>query len=519
MKKNVTCYKQIVILLAILICFFTSPAKQLIVAVGEEPATLDPAIDYTFGTLPIFYNVYEKLVEYDPNTNVIIPALAISWETSEDGLQYIFRLREGVQFHDGSEFDAYAVKFAYDRVMTLNVGPAWMLVDYVKNIDVLDKFIVAFTLYKPFAPFVKLLASSWGMWIPSPFAIQQHDVGDFAQGWLRTHAVGTGPYKLVAWVERQQFILERFENYWKGWSDALHHLDKIVLVLIPDPASRVLLLEAGAVDVAYNVPLAEVNRLKLNPNIRVEVHSTFVTQMIAMNTTRPLLNNKLVRQAISYAFDYTSALAAFEGYAPRLAGVLPEGMFGALSLAYEYNIEKAVELLEQAGVTLNGLQFEFTWVTEEPEGRHLGLVLQSALRKLGADLLITEVTVASHWDRIMDPETTPDFACYRWCPDFPDPLSILIPLYHGDYFPPKGYNIARHSIYEVNEALAAAEIERDESVRLEWIWKVQHRLLEEASNLWVCTVPIAVAMRANVYGYKFNALAFAAFNFYDMYKL
>lgn len=495
-----------------------TPSGTLVVGVIEEVTTMDPAIDYTFGSGPLFRAAYERLVNFNSVTGQIEPQLATSWSVSDDGSIYTFYLREGVTFHDGAAFDANAVKTAYDRVMSINEGPAWMLNDYVESIDVVDGTTVQFTLKTyPFVPFLRVLSSYWGMCIPSPAAITENQGDDMGKAWFRNHMVGTGPYQLTEWIEGQQMVFDRYDGYWGGWDG--QHVDRVVLRKVLDTTTMALLIDRGDLDVAYGIPLEELTSLAGNVAVTVEVHDTFTTNMIAMNTTSGPLSDVRVRRALSYAFDYESAMEVFAGYTTPLVGQIPVGMPGYDGdlPRYRYNLDMARELLGEAGYA-GGFELEYTWVTEEPEGRRVGVLWQSALRELGIDLTITEVTVAGHWDRISDPALTPDLANYRWGIDYPDASSILVPLYHGGYGPPAGYNISRFSDERVNDLLAASEKEADEAKRLRMLSEIQALLLNDATNIWITAVPVTVCLRGNVEGYVFEPAAFSSFNFYDIYK-
>ncbi|MGD9676382.1 MAG: ABC transporter substrate-binding protein, partial [Candidatus Bipolaricaulia bacterium] len=215
MRVRIACF--LIALLGVLTvsAIASTPADTLVVGVVEEVTTLDPAIDYTFGSGPLFRAAYERLVTFSTASGQIEPQLALSWEVSEDGKFYTFHLRQGVTFHDGAAFNAAAVKTAYDRVMAINEGPAWMLTSYVDTIDVLDDTTIRFTMKTyPFVPFLRVLSSYWGMCIASPMAITQNAGDDMGKTFFRNHIVGTGPYKLVEWVEGQQMVFERFDGYW-----------------------------------------------------------------------------------------------------------------------------------------------------------------------------------------------------------------------------------------------------------------------------------------------------------------
>jgi len=506
--------------LIILLSFPTiasTPPDTLVIGVIEEPETLDPAIDYTFGTLPIFRACYERLVNYNSHTRKVEPELAIGWEVSRDHKVYTFHLRPGVRFHDGAVFNANAVKTAYERVMTINQGPAWMLTSYVESIEVVDEMTVRFTLKSPFVPFIRMLTSYWAMCIPSPKAIAEH-ADDLGKAFFRDHVVGTGPYKLTSWVRGRQIILEKFEEYWRGWPGK--HVKRIIIRKVLDTTTMALLLEQGELDIAYGIPVDEAVYLKDKPGINVFVYSTFTTNMIAMNTTRPPLNDVRVRRALSYSFPYEEAMKVFAGYVKPLIGQIPPGMPGYDEMLphYVFDLDVAKKLLAEAGYPNGGFTFEYTWVTEEPEGRRVGVLWQEQLRKLGINLKITEVTVAGHWERISDPTTTPDLANYRWGIDYPDPSSILLPLYHGDAAPPAGYNISRLSNPRVNELLDELVKEEDERRTQLLLSEIQTLLLADASNIWISPVPVAICLRTNVHGFVFEPAYFSSFNVYDIYK-
>jgi len=374
--------------LIILLSFPTiasTPPDTLVIGVIEEPETLDPAIDYTFGTLPIFRACYERLVNYNSHTRKVEPELAIGWEVSRDHQVYTFHLRPGVRFHDGAVFNANAVKTAYERVMTINQGPAWMLTSYVESIEVVDEMTVRFTLKSPFVPFIRMLTSYWAMCIPSPKAIAEH-ADDLGKAFFRDHVVGTGPYKLTSWVRGRQIILEKFEEYWRGWPGK--HVKRIIIRKVLDTTTMALLLEQGELDIAYGIPVDEAVYLKDKPGINVFVYSTFTTNMIAMNTTRPPLNDVRVRRALSYSFPYEEAMKVFAGYVKPLIGQIPPGMPGYDEMLphYVFDLDVAKKLLAEAGYPNGGFTFEYTWVTEEPEGRRVGVLWQEQLRKLGINL-------------------------------------------------------------------------------------------------------------------------------------
>ncbi len=175
--------------------FAQTPPNVLVVGQIAEPSSLDPHVSTAANDFRIAVNIYDGLVRNTPGTLEIEPALATDWTISEDGLEYVFNLREGVTFHDGTPFNAEAVKFNFDRMLKedhpfASTGPFPLAFFFsaVKDVEVVDDLTVKFTLNEPFAPFMSNLASPTGL-IVSPAAVEQYGA-DYGR-----HPVGTGPFK------------------------------------------------------------------------------------------------------------------------------------------------------------------------------------------------------------------------------------------------------------------------------------------------------------------------------------
>ncbi|MFP4076525.1 MAG: ABC transporter substrate-binding protein, partial [Halochromatium sp.] len=189
------------------------PVATLVVAQVAEPRSLDPQVTTALNDFRILVNVFEGLVRYRPGTLEPVPALAESWQISEDGRVYTFKLKDGVRFHDGSRFDAEAVRFNFERLLDpehpyhdTGPFPLAFFFDAVESIEVLDPLRVRFRLAQPFAPFLSNLAYPAGL-IVSPAAIERwgDEVG--------RHPSGTGPFRLVDWRPGERVRLERFPDY------------------------------------------------------------------------------------------------------------------------------------------------------------------------------------------------------------------------------------------------------------------------------------------------------------------
>ncbi len=177
---------------------------------------LDPAVVVIESTGDILRNVYERLVEAAPDGETMVPGLAESWDISEDGLVYTFHLRSGVTFADGAAFKADDVKYSFERAMELNSGTAWILNDYVEEIQVEDELTVKIQIKQAFAPFLRILTNPMVCSILSEETSKKHVTADdaHAKEFYRANMNGTGAFKFEEWRPSEYLVLSRNDNYW-----------------------------------------------------------------------------------------------------------------------------------------------------------------------------------------------------------------------------------------------------------------------------------------------------------------
>lgn len=235
-----------------------TPPNVLIVGQIAEPKSLDPHAVTAVNDFRILMNVYDGLVRYKSGTLEVEPALATSWTISEDGKTYTFTLRDGVKFHDGSTFNAEAVKFNFDRMLDEkhpyhNTGPFPLSFFFsaIENVKAVDSKTVEFTLNAPYAPFLSNLAYPTGL-IVSPDAVKKHQK-DFGR-----HPSGTGAFKFAEWESNAKVVVVRNDDYWGDKAK----LEAVVFRPITDANTRVAEMLAGSLDIMVEVPpnaLAEFN--------------------------------------------------------------------------------------------------------------------------------------------------------------------------------------------------------------------------------------------------------------------
>jgi peptide/nickel transport system substrate-binding protein len=355
----------------------TRPApKVLVVGHPVEPINLGPFSNTSATYQSVTAATIEQLVYYSPDGAEVEPGLAESWSWSDDGLVLELKLKEGVKFHNGEEFNAEAAKFSIDLLMNSS-RYAWMgLAENFDRAEVVDDTTVAVHLSAP-APYV-LPGLARGGYVYPPQYYQE--VGD--EGFA-VHPVGTGPYRFVDWIKDARVSFEAFPDYWGGPPK----LDGIVWKIIPEHASRVAALEAGEVHLITTITPAAQERIGGIPGL--EVLSTpglrFCGVWLDSRLDHPIADPG-VRRAMNYAVDKQGLVALYEGYAAPCNGqMLPAPVMGYNPNVdfFEYDPEKAKELLAEAGYP-DGFELPFKYIIDRyPLGTEQAEAIAGYLEAVG----------------------------------------------------------------------------------------------------------------------------------------
>nr|WP_240465356.1 ABC transporter substrate-binding protein [Neobacillus thermocopriae] len=462
-----------------------SKKDTLVYGRGGDSTSLDPITTTEGEAFKVTENIFETLVEYGDQDTTINPGLAEKWEVSEDGLTYTFHLRKGVKFHDGTDFNADAVVFNFNRWMNGNDEkfPYYSMFGGYKNdeghvikeVKAVDEHTVQFVLKRPQAPFLKNLAMS-PFGIASPSAVEKYG-DDF-----RSHPVGTGPFKFVEWKQNDTITLEKNPDYWK---EGLPKLNKIIFRVIPENTARLNALANGEIDVMDGLNNSDEETVKSNPNLQVIERPSMNVGYIGLTTTRKPLDNKLVRQAINHAVDKKAIIDAFYGgKAEAAVNPMPpsiEGYNDAIE-DYPYDLEKAKALLKEAGYE-NGFEIDL-WAMPVarpymPEAQKVAEVIQESLSKIGIKAKIQSVDWATYLEKATKGEF--DMFMLGWTGDNGDADNFLYTLLDKDSIGSNNYT--HYSNDELHEVLIAAQTETDQAKRNELYKKAQEIIKEDAP--WV----------------------------------
>lgn len=316
----------------------------LTVALGADAYTMDPAKHSVYPTATILFQIYDPLVIRD-DKGQIKPWLAESWKNLDDNT-WQFKLKQGVKFSNGEEFDAESVKFTIERVLDPKTkAPYRTRVAIIDKVQVVDKYTVNIITKKPYPTMLQSLAEdSFGVLMVPPKYVKEK-----GEDILATKPVGTGPYKLLEWVKDDHVTLEARDDYWAGNAK----IKKVVFRPIPEVSTRISELKSGGVDIAGDIPPEMITELETNPKTRVEVVPSDRLFFVVMNTLEggPLANKK-VRQALNYAVDVDAINKnILGGKAQRIAVSLGKNAFGYDDSIqpYPYDPQKAKQLLTEAG--------------------------------------------------------------------------------------------------------------------------------------------------------------------------
>lgn len=350
--------KRTLILVVIAVLAFTSisiaaPRRggTLRVGLDADPPNMDPHQSSAAVDRQVFQNLFDKLVDVNQDLE-IVPMLATSWTITEGGRVYTFKLRPNVVFHDGTPFNAEAVKYNFERMLDREFGsPRFSEVNLVTNVQVVDNLTVRITLEKPFSPFLAVLSDRAGMMV-SPTAARRL-AKEFA-----LQPVGAGPYRFVEKRPQERIVLERFDRHWDRTAG---NVERIIYRPFTDENARLANLRAGELDIINQIPAAELGKLKTDPNLRLLERSGLQWQGIWLNVQSGIFANKALRQALNATIDRPTLVRVVWGETAVPAnGPFPPGMFTysitANARIPERNLDLARQKLREGGQP-NGFSF------------------------------------------------------------------------------------------------------------------------------------------------------------------
>jgi peptide/nickel transport system substrate-binding protein len=379
----------------------------------------DPDVFYQADGLNVTTGAYEGLLRYKPNAEPpeIEPHLAESYEVSEDGLTYTFHLREGVLFHDGTEFNAQAMIDSFERRAAVNAGPAFY-VSYIRKAEAPDPYTLVVTLKEPNHAFLGLTASPYGFKAVSPTAVKEHEVdGDQAQEWFATHSAGTGPYEISSF-RPGEYEMTKFEDYWGEAPFVPACFENVRIRVIPDFTTQALELENGGLNLMIH-GIAK-NDLPRFEEQGFEVFRTLGINFVVMhlNTHSGPFSDPAVRAAVPQALDRETIVEEVWGDGAVVAEQLfPRGSLPADEGLYdvEYDPSALQAAVEEGG--WSDATVDFAYTTDDPVNEQLAGLIASQLTEAGLTTTARGVTQPQTFEYPTKPGNRPDALVLPATPD------------------------------------------------------------------------------------------------------
>lgn len=461
-----------------------APGGDLIIGYAQEQPTLDAPVPNSDAQSRLLNSVLDPLV-WQPESGVFEPGLAASWEASEDSTQFTFQLRDDVTFHDGTPFNAEAVKVSFDRVIdpelrALLVG----LLGPYEQTEVVDEFTVRVTFSEPYPLFLDSLSKT-GIRPVSPTAVAQFGP-DFGQ-----NIVGAGPFKLRSFAE-DSVVLERFEEY--TWGPAfLEHtgpafLDTITYRFIPEDSTRVTALETGEVQFIDFTPPQQVDRLEADDRFNVDLlYVPGLPQILQINVDKAPTSDQAVRQAIQHAVNHQAIVdVVWFGKAEPAYGVLASttpGYWPGVEEVYPYDPERARQILDEAGWTVgatgvrekDGQPLELLYVTSTAQVP-TGEIIQAMLGEVGIALTIEALSSQASLAKYQENQ----HHIGRLGEITNDPSTMCFPIHSENITTGTQGNRSRYSNPEVDRLCDEAARETDWARRVELYEELQRIVADEA---------------------------------------
>lgn len=483
----------------------------LVIGKPADPQTLDPAVTFDNNDWTITYPSYQRLVSYktdgDKSSTEVTGDLAESWTVSPDNLVWEFKIKPGNKFDDGTAVDAAAVKFSFDRLMTLKQGPSGAFPEDMV-VAVIDPQTIRFTLKTPFAPFLFTLAHN-GASIVNPLVANK---GAETNAWLSSHTAGSGPFRLTSWQKGQSVTMEP-NPYFAGPKPAFK---TVILKTIAEPSVRRLQLERGDLDIIEDMPEDQLGALGGKPGVVVKDFPSLRVTYLYLNNKKGPLTDVNARRAITEAVDYNGIVKGIlKDKAKLLNGPIPDGMWGYDSSlpVMKQDLVAAKNSLAKAPQKITNLNYMYS--DKDANWEPIGLTLQAALAPLGINLKLEKTANATLRERVGQADY--DIAVGTWSPDFADPYMFMNFWFDSKMQGLQG-NRSFYSNPEVDKLIREAAAVSDTAKRVELYQTAQKKVLDDSVYAYLYQKSYSLPMRDSVKGYVFNPMLEQVFNLGSMSK-
>ncbi len=480
------------------------------IAIGIDADTLDPESQTTTTIANIGDYMFESLVWYNdersgvqpgqPQYTKVVPALATSWTVSKDGLTYTFKLRQGVKFQDGTDFNAEAVKFNVERALDPSVRNPnrYYFADIdPSRIETPDPYTVLLHLKQPSPTLIPRLASGYGgAEMVSPTAAKK--LGNDKLG-LGPFGAGTGPYMFKEWIHGDHITLVKNPAYWGRQP----FFDVVTFRVVPNAGTRETMLRAGDVQIAFAPPAPDLPALRRDKALRVVEGPSDRDIFVGLNNQWGPLKNVKVRQAFNYAVNKKALVhAILFGLGSILESPTTPFLLGYTKVqagGWPFNPDLAKKMLAEAGYPQG-----FTVSFRTPTGRYIqdyqfaqGIAAQLANVGVKAQIQTTDWPSYIRWLTTPLDQTPLQIFVLGWASGYLDADGELFGQFHSAQWPPKGLESTFYKNPKVDDLLIAGQTTADPKKRLEIYKEAQEQIWNDAPwiFLWSQTFYVVTSSR------------------------
>jgi peptide/nickel transport system substrate-binding protein len=461
------------------------------------PMSLDPVWTDSNYDIWLFQNMYEGLVRIDKAGTSVEPALATSWDISQDQLTYTFHLRAGVKFHDGSELKASDVVWSLDRARDPEAGIWNWTLENVEKIEAVDDSTVAVTLKVPAANFLNMLTMFNASILPGEVVDAQGKDAFFKA------PIGTGPFKMAEYVVGDHLTFTKNPDYWDLGEDGqpLPYLDEVRLVQVPEASTRVLQVQSGEVDGTDQLPFSMISQLKSDTSVNVQLFRALASQFGWLNHRQTPLDDVKVRQALNYAIDRQALVdTVLFGNGEVATSFRAKGStcWDESLLGFPYDLEKAKQLMAESKYPDGFKGLLVTAASGDALTRDIATVLKEMWAPLGIEVNFQEMETGSWYDEYDTEQFVVQIG--GWTDDTIDPIQ------QTEYMAvdPAGRTGWKND--RVIELAKAAATELDQNKRCEMYKEIQKIYNDEAVEVLLFNTPYTVLTKPTVSGFTQSPL-------------
>ncbi|KOR89810.1 glutathione ABC transporter substrate-binding protein [Paenibacillus solani] len=470
----------------------TKNNKDIVIAINANFITLDPHNAGDTHSISGARTMYEGLMGFNDKME-LVPVLAEDYTISDDGLTYTFNLRKNVKFHDGTEFNAEAVKINMERIMNeennLRMRKSFAT---VADVQAPDEHTVVFTLSQPYNAFLNKAAMALMI---SPKALKE-------SADITKDPVGTGAYKFKEWVQGDRLVVVKNEEYWQ---EGLPKVDSITFKPVPENGSRIAMLKTGEADFIYPMPTEQVSDVEGDSNIVIDKIDSTIVRYVTLNTMKKPYDDLKVRQAINYAIDKDAYIKVVKsGLGSKLTSSMSSmTQYYSEQSGYDYDVEKAKSLLAEAGYP-DGFEAEL-WGENDSESIKGMQFFAQQLALVGIKVDVKSMEGATLSDQINS--ATPENAKIQmwyvsWSPSSGDADGATKGLFSSEFFPPAGANTAYYKNDNVDQWIKDANASVKAEDANEIYANIQKQIWEDAPWAFLGVDQVITGKRAYLEGVK-----------------